>query len=194
LDSGYRIVTFTETDAGGNPVDVSFIIDGQHRHRVLCKHFEENLCEPDFQVLVYETFVKTQQEIISYFKELNTQKPIDWKSDPVMLANIYVNELGLAFNSKTVYIRSTTTKRPYLSADTLRSEFKLHADKLNDSLEEVKAFVQRVKEYNAREVSHAAVASLHVKKAEGDIIHKAASHKFMLAVNPRLPWIKECLG
>jgi len=194
LDFGYRIVSFTEKDAGGNPVQVSYIIDGQHRHRVLCNHYQENLCEPDFPVVVLEKFVESEHEIIGHFKELNTQKPIDWKSDPVMLANLYVNELCLAFNSPKVCIRPSTTKRPYLSADAIRSEFKLHADRLKDSPEEVKAFVQRVKAYNQRELDHAPVAILHTKPALSEMIQKAISHNFILAVNPRLPWIKECLG
>ena len=194
LDFGYRIVTFTENDAGGNPVEVSYIIDGQHRHRVLCNHYQENLGESDFAVVVLEKFVNSEHEIISHFKELNTQKPIDWKSDPVMLANLYVNELCLAFNSKQILIRPSTTKRPYLSADAIRSEFKVYADRLKDSPEEVKAFVQRVKEYNDKELARAPAATILSPKNMVEIIQKAASHKFMLAVNPRLPWIKECLG
>ena len=193
LDYGYRIVTCNEQDAGGHPIKVSYIIDGQHRHKVLHDYFHENLCEPDFDVVVLEKQVNSESEIITCFKELNNQKPIPWKSDPNLLANGYIAELSAAFNSKKEQlIRLKSTTRPYLSVDKLREALVLQVCSLTESVDEIKAFVERVKEYNKRELANAGLTALGSKK-NSEIIAKAAKHGFMLAVDPKLTWIKECL-
>jgi len=193
LDNGYHIITQSEIDAGGNQIQSSYIIDGQHRHRVIYEYFQENLCEPDFQLIIVEKHVKCEGEIISYFKEINNQMPILWKSDPTMLANEYINELCKAFNKKEILIRHKTTKRPYLSVDQLRSEFILNKDLMKDSPEDIQAFVNKVIGHNNRALDQADLEMIHMKKADADIIKKAVAHNFMLAVNPKIPWIKGCL-
>jgi len=194
LEFSYRIARITETDAGDNPVTVSYIIDGQHRHRVLCDHYKENLCEPDFPVVVLEKDMKSEAEIISYFKELNCQKPINWKSDPKVLANEYIEQLCAAFNfGSRKLIREGSTHRPYISVDALRDAFLACKDALKEG-DEVAAFVRRVLEYNANRVKLAEVAGvLTYKKGDAEKIQKAAALRFMLAVDKNLPWVRDCL-
>lgn len=193
LEFCYTIANIVEEDAAGNPVTARYIIDGQHRHRVMSEYFQENLCEPDFPVIVMEKQVSSEREIISTFNELNTQKPIDWKYDPVILANDYIFQLCLAFNvKKEPFIRSSATKRPYISTESLRTELVACSDLLSDSRQEVKAFVQRVLAYNTREVANAPMTILHANKVNSAILQKAASQQFMLAVN--LSWIRKCLS
>jgi hypothetical protein len=191
LDFGYRIARITEMDAGFNPVTVSYIIDGQHRHRVLCDHFK-NLCESDFPVVVIEKDMKSEAEIISYFKEVNCQMPIQWKSDPMVLANDYIAQLCADFNfgSKKL-IRQGSTKRPYISVDALRDAFIACKDMLKEG--GATAFVRRVLEYNAHRLKGADMAILAAKKGEAEKIQKALDIRFMLAVDSNLPWVKECL-
>ena len=194
LDFGYRIVTYDEKDAGGNTVTSSCIIDGQHRHRVLCDFFQDSLCEPDFQVVVLEKKVKCEGEIITYFKELNNQMPILWKSDPNMLANEYINALTAVFNlKKEVLIRPKATTRPYLSAEKLREELRRVGQLLKESPEEIKGFVEKVLRWNAKAMEESSLNITFAKKGQGEIIQKAASHRFMLAVDPKLPWVEACL-
>lgn len=195
LDFGYRIVTYDEVDAGGNLVTMSCIIDGQHRHRVLHDFFQESMCEPDFQVIVLEKKVKCEAEIITYFKELNNQMPILWKTDPNMLANEYIKALIAVFNvRKDVLIRPKSTVRPYLSVDKLREVLVGFSEQLKESPEEIKRFVERALRYNAKVLEDSDVSmALSTKKGQAEIIQRAADHKFMLAVDPRLPWIGECL-
>ena len=195
LDFGYRIVTYDEVDAGGNMVSTSCIIDGQHRHRVLYDFFQESLCEPDFPVVVLEKKVKCEAEIIMYFKELNNQMPILWKTDANMLANEYIKMLSEVFNTKKeVMIRPKSTTRPYLSVEKLRDVLVSFGTQLKESPEEIKAFVVRVLRYNAKAIEDSDLGiALATKKGQGEIIQKAAAHKFMLAVDPRLPWVGECL-
>jgi len=195
LEFSYRIATILEEDAAGNPVKASYIIDGQHRHRVMFEYFQENLCEPDFPVIVLEKRVQSEDEIIAYFRELNTQKPIEWKTDPVLIENIYISALSKEFNQgKDTLIRSGPTRRPYISSDSLRTEFRACGAILTDSPEKVKTFIQRVVEYNAKELANASMSILHANKTQAIILQKAASQKFMLATNPKLPWIRECLA
>ena len=194
LDFGYRIVSFTEIDAGGNRIHTSCVIDGQHRHRVLCDHFSAGLCEPDFPVIVLEKKVTCESEIITYFKELNNQMPILWKTDPKMMANGYIAALEKAFNTKKeILVRQKSTTRPYLSAEKMREELIKCYDLMKESKEAIQLFVDRAIQYNIRAWENHELTILHAKKGQGEIIQKAANHKFMLAVDPRLPWIRECL-
>lgn len=192
LDFGYRIVTYIEKDATGYPVKSSCIIDGQHRHKVLYDYFHTELCVPDFQVVVLEKNIVDESEIITYFKELNNQKPIEWKSDPNMIANEYIKELSIAFNKKNdILIRPKATKRPYLSSEDLRLCLVKNGHLLKESKEDVKIFVQRVIEYNAEQLN--GLIGIYTKKTDEEIVKKAEGHQFMLAVYPKLPWVKKCL-
>ena len=192
LEFCYTVAKIIEEDAAGKPIEAHYIIDGQHRHRVISDYFQENLCEPDFPVIVLEKQVISERDIITKFNELNTQKPIDWKSDPVLLANDYIFQLCMTFNTKKeTFLRGSATKRPYLSTEALRNEFVACSDLMSDSPEEVKAFIQRVVAYNTREVANAPMAIVHATKLNAGILQKAAAHNFMLAVN--LSWIRKCL-
>lgn len=193
LDFGFRIVSYDEIDAGGNTIRHSCVVDGQHRHRVIYDHFHENLCEPDFPVIVIEKQVKNESEIIMYFKELNNQLPIQWKSDPQMVANEYIKALCIAFNvnKKEPMIRSKTTTRPYLSVDRLREKLVLSV--LKESPEDIQDFVGRVIDWNRSELAGWAIKAVEAKKVMADMMKKAAEKKFMLALDPGMPWIGECL-
>ena len=194
LDFGFRIVTYDDIDAGGNKVKQSYIVDGQHRHKVLYVHFNENLCEPDFPVVILEKQVKNETEIITYFKELNNQLPIQWKSDPQMVANEYMKALCAAFNvnKKEQLIRLKTTTRPYLSVERLREKLVLSA--LKESPEEIQAFVRRVIAWNQKVLAGSDMAILQAKKGMAEMIQKAGAKGFMLALDQGIPWIAECLG
>ena len=197
IDFGFRIITRMIEDAGGNTVKESKIIDGQHRHKVLTDYFHENFCAEDFKIVVLEKEVSTESEIITYFKQLNTQLPIAWKSDPAMVANEYIKALEDKFNTKKEsMIRDKSTKRPYLSVEKLREEFlKIFKNGVaSESSEDIKAFVDRVTAFNERLIQGSDIVLLQEHKKETiDIVQKAASKKFMLAVDPKLKWIYQCL-
>ena len=194
LDFGFRIVTYTVDDAGGNRIKESKIIDGQHRHKVLTDHFQNNFCAEDFPVLVLEKAVTTEAEIITYFRRLNTQLPIAWKSDPVMVANEYVKALEGRFNKKERLIRSGATKRPYISVDKIRERF-LEIFKngaASESPDSIKAFIHSVAAWNEKQLKISEFILLQDRK-DKDSIQKAADKGFMLGVDPKMPWISDCL-
>jgi len=196
LDFGFRIVTYTVEDPNGLLVKESKIIDGQHRHKVLTDYFQGYFPE-DFQVVVLEKEVISESEKITYFKQLNTQLPIAWKSDPAMVTNEYIKALESKFNTKKEsMIRDKSTKRPYLSVEKVREEFlKIFKNGVaSESAEDIKAFVDRVVALNDRLIQGADMAILQGGKKETmDIIQKAVAKKFMLAVDPKLKWISENL-
>ena len=65
---------------------------------------------------------------------------------------------------------------------------------MTESTDKIKAFVERVKEYNKKQrESVELLTTLDPKKDDDIILKKALKNKFMLAVDPKLTWIKECL-
>ena len=68
------------------------IIDGQHRAKLLKKYFTNPESE-DFEVVVIEKECNNESEIIQLFKIINTTRSIQWKEDPVLVANKYIDVL-----------------------------------------------------------------------------------------------------
>ena len=190
LDSTYRIVEYSEEDAGGNITKVRAIIDGQHRAQVLKNHFMTSLCEPDFPVLTIVTQVESELEIIKAFNTINCVNPITW-SDPNLLANLYIAELMRLFNQKQKFLRDSPTKRPYVHIEKLREVFleKPNAQRLKETREEAAAFANRVYNWNLAKVREADVTVLNYRKSEGDILLKSAKAGCMLGFNTKLPWV-----
>jgi hypothetical protein len=104
-----------------NGVEMRYIIDGQHR-AFLIKEYFQCLDAIDFNVLVAGKRFMNEDDIIDYFKLINTTKSIPWKEDPILCANTYVSAVMKQFNTdpKFPLIRSGKTMRPFMSADKLR--------------------------------------------------------------------------
>jgi hypothetical protein len=192
LDFGYRIVSYMDNDATGRPLRVYALIDGQHRAAVLRGIMESELCIPDFQVVVLEKAVNCEYDIIAYFNALNNAKPILW-TDTTLIVNKYIAELELAFNKpKNTLIRKGATCRPYLSCEKLRTELST-CKELNADESAIKAFVERVKAWNASAVKSAYASAAFVNEKTYAMLKKCADAGCMLAYDPKLPWIKTCL-
>jgi hypothetical protein len=119
----YHIVT-SKTDMGDT---VTQIVDGQHRATILKKYYTNQCANPfdmeEFNVLVIEKYVTCEEEIIDYFKMLNQTKAIQWREDPKMIVNRYIDALLKRFNTPKKYlIRSGKTRFPYICVETLREE------------------------------------------------------------------------
>jgi len=112
----FRIVSIQQ-DTGVT----KYIVDGQHRSTILKRYFS-NPDAVDFDVVVIEKECLTESDIIEYFKILNTTKSIQWKEDPILIANKYITEFVKEFNTdpKKPVVKSGKTVRPYLSVDKLR--------------------------------------------------------------------------
>lgn len=189
LDSGYHIIHYNEPDTGGNLVRQSYIIDGQHRAHVLREHFLSSLCEPDFPVVVTEKTVESEADAIEYFNAINNVKPQRWRTDPAILANQYIAELEKTFNGKTKYIRANTV-RPYLSVEKLRDVLKANIHNLAQEPSAIRAFCGRVQAKNQQLLTQSDMIVLSGNKY-AKYYERASEAKFMLAVDPKLPWVAE---
>jgi len=113
----FRLAFIKEDDE----VVAKYIIDGQHRHHLLKEYFHHQSAL-DFSIIVAAKQFANEDEIIDYFKLINTTKSIPWRQDPVLVANNYISALMKQFNTdpKFPLIRSGKTMRPFMSTDKLR--------------------------------------------------------------------------
>lgn len=193
LDFGYRLVTYDVTNARGEISKETVLVDGQHRHAVLVDYFTHSAMPAfdDFPVTVTVKHVECEDDIVEYFNCLNNVKPIIW-DDKELVINKYIAALEREFNGgKIKLIRQGGTGRPYLSVDKLREALKTVSE-LKGTRAAITEFVNRVAAWNDKHL-----ASADARIAFGDkyehYIERAVSVDFMLAVDPRLPWIHACL-
>jgi hypothetical protein len=197
LDFGYRTIRTIEHDASGKEIVVRQLVDGQHRQRVIADHFAADILGEtgrDFKVIVIEKTVMSELEIIEYFNTINAVNPIQW-SDKNLIINAYIAELEAAFNTpKRPVIRKTNTRRPFLCVDKLRQVLKGEESRLQSSVEAIRAFVARVRDWNAKQLAGADIQLLGIKDAaESMMFERAVEKKFMLGFDPKLRWIRELL-
>jgi hypothetical protein len=172
-----------------------YLIDGQHRQRVLCDYFTKGGVLKEFNVLVMEKEVEGESEVIELFNTLNTVKP-QLETDPKLLANKYIAALEKQFNTskKNTLIRpeGKATKRPFLSSDALRTALEANSSHLKQSNAVVEQFVAKVVGWNERMLREFEIDSACGKK-DKKIIDSCLEKKFTLAYDNLLPWVKECL-
>jgi hypothetical protein len=115
-NSLFRTITYWNMD----DTMETFIIDGQHRVEILKKYLIKN---PDFDVIVTDKILSSDKEAIDYFNIINSNKNINWKEDPILIANKFVAVFEMEFNNKFGnVIRPGKTRKPYLSSDKIREE------------------------------------------------------------------------
>jgi hypothetical protein len=159
---------------------MSFVVDGQHRYSIIKESDNQ-----DFDVLVVEKKCESESEVIEYFKILNHTRAIEWKEDPVVVANRYVGALEKAFNTgKEKRIRTKSTHRPYLYIDTLRDEVKKR--KIGFSGKSPDEFVAFAKRKNLEELSR-----LSAKPVKETMEERALALDFALALDPKFKWLNE---
>ena len=189
LDSGYHIIIIKEKDANGAPISQPYIIDGQHRAHILKNHFANNLCEPDFKVVITEKRVDSETEAINYFTAVNNVKPQKWDVDPAITINNYIVELEKRFNSKTTKLIRQTTRRPYMAIDKLREALG-KVPRLSSRPKDIQDFGRRALEKNEALIKNAGMLILANNK-NSKYYEEASKIKFMLAVD--FGWISEIL-
>ena len=175
----FHIVTYPVEEEESTEV-LSFVVDGQHRYSILKE--TENL---DFDILVVEKRCETEAEVVEYFKILNHTRSIEWKEDPVLVANRYIVALEKAFNTeKEKRIRVKSTHRPYLYVDTLRDELKKR--KIGFTGRSPQDFVEFAKRKNDEELER-----LKSKPIRETLEERALTLQFCLALDPKFKWLNE---
>ena len=192
----FRVVQYSEMNALNQYFLQKYLIDGQHRAQVIRTHFQENMCEPDFQVLVIEKKVDSESDAIDFFNTLNNVKPQHWSHDPKLLANKYIDALCKQFNTdkRNQLIRQGTTKRPFLSADLLRETLEKSSERLRQDKDHIQLFVTKVIKWNEKAIVEIRLKLLQdSEKKNASLIEGVDKRNFALAYNIKLPWINECL-
>lgn len=191
LDSGYKLIIMREMDASDNIVENKYIIDGQHRAEVIKRGFKNNPFLDDFVVLITEKRVSGEAEAIAYFRALNHCKPIEWKMDPKLIINKYMEafEKGCMQSRRVSFIRSDT-KFPYLSASVLRTALEKEHERspLSDEDVDVAMLTDKILEWNKAKIMEPISAALPKKLRER--LEKGIGIGFVLAVDPMCPWIR----
>ena len=162
---------------------VRYIIDGQHRHHLLKEYFR-NPSATDFPVIVAGRSFKSEDEIIDYFKLINTTKSIPWKEDPVLCANTYISAIMKQFNTdpKFPLIRAGKTKRPFMSADKLREA--LIAKHVYEWKKGPVEFAEECVLKNEEKTE-----GLKLKETLTPMEYKALEYQFALAMDDSFSWI-----
>ena len=195
LDNGYKLVSIKEKDASGKELIENYVVDGQHRLKVLQSYYENPLFTDDFNIVVTIKEVKSEIEIINYFNEINFQKPILWKEDPKIIVNMYIEALEKEFNKgKDLMIRPSKTLRPYIFVSDLRDQLLEVVDKLSTEKDDIDNFVRKAKDENDEMLVNGDLILTHLTKdLSTKIVEKAIENKFMLGIYKKFIWIDACL-
>ena len=169
----------------------TYLVDGQHRQYVIRTYFEENFCMPDFNVLVHEKTVEGESDAIEYFNTLNNVKP-QQENDLKLLANKYIVALEKKF-PKLIKPIDKKTKRPFLSSNDLRKVLEENGTLLKQSPQIINTFIEKVDSWNKKKIQEFDLRSAFIAIKDKTILESCLEKKFVLAFDPKLPWIKECL-
>lgn len=161
-----------------------YIIDGQHRSIVLQNYFAKNPTAPDFQVMVAIREFEREEDIIRYFRILNNTRAIQWKEDPVLVANLYIQALAREFNRdrRRLLLRPGRTVRPFMALDKLRDA--LVARHAHEWIKSPEDFVAM-----ARRRNQEALENLKGRTALEDSQARAIIYGFALGLDATFSWI-----
>ncbi len=187
LDSGYKTIQYDELDENNNPIKKTYIIDGQHRISVVADYFDNIPDAKDFNITVTEIRVESELEAIEYFNKINNVKPIQFKEDPNLIVNKYIQRLIASYPIKSKLFRNGITKRPYLSVDKLREALVKKVDNLKKI--SIEKFIKECKTMNTKLIQELEIRSLNEKEKEIKIIRKMLDLEFALAWDDKFKWL-----
>jgi hypothetical protein len=191
LDSDmFRVILIDESDAGGNLISMRYIVDGQHRLKVLQDYFAEHPTASDFHILCTEKRVSSEMEIIDYFNKLNNSKPIQY-TDYNLVVNMYIYEFEKEFNRRgkggCVCIKAgERTMRPYITTYNLREIITNEIDSLPKTQSGIVYFVKKVREWN-----DSLCDSEEISELDAGLYLKCKKIRFMLGFDRKMRWIRE---
>lgn len=191
LDSGYKTIQYDEMDENNKPVKKTYLIDGQHRISVVADYFENVQDAKDFSVTVTDIRVDSEAEAIEYFNKINNVKPIQFKEDPNLIVNKYLQRLIASYPVKSKLFRTGATKRPYLSVDKFREALLKKVENLKKI--SIEKFIKECKTINTKTIQELEIRSLNDKEKELKIITKILELEFALAWDDKFKWLDTIL-
>lgn len=192
LDSGYKTIQYDEVDENNKPVKKTYLIDGQHRMSVLQDYFEHVVEAKDFALTVTEIRVDSEVEAIEYFNKINNVKPIQFKEDPNLIVNKYIQRLIASYPIKSKLFRNGATKRPYLSVDKFREALTKKVENLKKI--SIEKFIKECKNMNTKIIQELEIRSLNEKEKELKLITKILELDFALAWDDKFKWLDTILS
>jgi hypothetical protein len=192
LDSGYKIIQYQEFDENNKITKKNYIIDGQHRIKIVNDYFENSNNDYDFEVTITEICVDSESDAITYFNKINNVKPIQFEEDPNMIINKYIKGLEDSYPSKLKLFRKGITRRPFLSIDKFREALKKRVNILKKYT--VEEFVSECKSMNIILIVELEIRSVNEKDKEINIIHKSIELNFALAWDDKFKWLDSILN
>jgi hypothetical protein len=189
LDSGYRIIVYNEEDASGHMIEQRYIIDGQHRFTVV----QESISPIDnFPITIVEKYVANESEAVEYFNRINASKPLQYKEDPNLIANRFVQAIEKAFRTKKKPIRNGKTKRPYVCIDDIRKVLVANIEKLRGI--RVEQFIEKLQAWNIKQLKdiELELGFMDTVKDKG-IKETAVDIKSALGISTGCKWVNELL-
>lgn len=171
-----------------NQEELRYIVDGQHRATVIKNYYKNNPLAEDFEVLIAEKEFESEGEIVQFFKDMNRTKTIEWKEDPKMIANKYIEALLKEFQPITnkkknsQYFKTEKTKKPYILIDKVRDlMIERHVTHWDITPEE---YVKKVLQYNLT-----LLQKLFNKPNKSSSEERAMEIGFALAIDDNYLWI-----
>ena len=186
LDSGYKVIRYEEEEEKGERIKKSYVVDGQHRIRVLQDAFSEADPEVDFIVTITEIELTSEEEAIRYFNQINHAKPISYTEDDTMVANRYLEGILRKYSGPLRLIRQGATRRPYLSADRFRESLIKHITSVKRYT--VDEFVERCHQAN-QTMLEMLRTSPPQGKSEQTMARKMVELEFALAWDEKFKWL-----
>lgn len=188
LDSGYRIVSYEEEEKG-ELVKRSYVVDGQHRIRILRDVLTAAGPELDFVVTVTEREMDSEAEVIQYFQEINRVRPMEYAEDPQLLVHPYLQAFVEAYRQPARPVRSGSTRRPYLSLDRFREVLVANVAELRQwQPADFVAMTQRENQRLLMELDAHPMAG-----AQESMRRKTLDLGFALAHDPQMEWLRTAL-
>jgi hypothetical protein len=176
----YHIVRYPPDE---DSEEIRRIIDGQHRAAVLKEYFEKNPTAQAFPVLIKEKFCETEEEAIAYFKILNTTKAIEWKEDPNLVAQKYLEALYTIFkNDKNKFFRTAKTKRPFVQIEKLQQALIPRIWRISQMTPD--AFAEEVFAWNEKKLD-----DLINIDGRSSLQNQALEKSFTLGLDDTFPWL-----
>ena len=145
----------------------------------------------DFSVTVTEIRIDSEVEAIEYFNRINNVKPIQFKEDPNLIINKYIQRLLTSYPVKSKLFRNGATKRPYLSVDKFRDALLKRVDNLKKI--SIEKFIKECKITNTKIIQELEIRSLNENEKELKIILKILELDFGLAWDDKFKWLDTIL-
>jgi hypothetical protein len=168
----------------------NYVVDGQHRVKVLKEYFDTHPIANDFDILVAVKKFDSEKEIIQHFQNLNRTRAIEWKEDPNIIANKYIEALLTEFqppvkkNGKPIieFFRFGRTRKPYISIELVRQTLISKYDGRWTMTPD--QFVEQVHHHNVK-----LYQKISEKAARSQVEQTMYELGFCLALDDKLHWI-----